>query len=147
MLFRSDVHTRRFEWLPEFGGWLFADAWSGGGGSEAADGEVFYHFAGLPVMVHGVVVRTMCDSGPNLALIPCNASDVELKATIEMGSTGYRYGSLAPAPFVRYAVSGQAFAVVACVYNALRDYEVLRKNIAARTWLPAPTVLSTKQIN
>jgi hypothetical protein len=70
---------------------------------------------------------------------------VELKATIEMGSTGYRYGSLAPAPVVRYAVSGQAFAVVACVYNAHEDFEVLRKNIAARTWLPVPTALSTKQ--
>lgn len=143
----EDVHARRFEWLPEFGGWLIADEWSGGGGSEASDGEVFFHFAGLPVMVDGVVVRTMCDSGHNLALIPCNVSGVEPKATIEMGSTGYRYGSLLPAPVVRYAVSGQAFAVVACVYNAHEDYEVLRKNIAARTWLPFPTVLSTKQKN
>ena len=80
-------------------------------------------------------------------LFRSNASEVELKATIEMGSTGYRYGSLAPAPVVRYAVSGQAFTVVACVYNSHEDYEVLQKNIAARTWLPVPTALSTKQNN
>ena len=141
------VHTRRFEWLPEFDGWLIADEWSGGGGSEAADGEVFFHFAGLPVILDGVVVRTLCDSGNNLALIPCNFSDAEPIATIEMGSTGYRYGSMSPAPVVRYAVAGQAFAVVACVYNEHQDFEALRKNIAARAWLPFPTVLSTNLNN
>ena len=34
--------------------WLIADEWSGGGGSAAADGEVFFHFAELPVIVDGV---------------------------------------------------------------------------------------------
>ena len=141
------AHTRRFEWLPEFDGWLIADEWSGGGGSAAADGEVFFHFAELPVIVDGVVVRTMCESGNNLALIPCNISDAEPIATIEMGSTGYRYGSMAPAPVVCYAVAGQAFAVVACVYNEHQDFEALRKNIAARAWLPFPTVLGNNQNN
>lgn len=141
-----DVHTRRFEWLPECSGWLIADEWSGGG-SEDATGEVYFHFAGLPVIVDGVVVRTMCDSGRNLALIPCNVSDVEPTATIEIGSTGYRYGCLAPAPVARYAVAGRAFAVVACVYNEYQEYEVLRKKIAARTWPRAPAALSTKQNN
>ena len=128
------LHTRRIEWLPEFSGWWIADEWSGGAGNDAANGEVFFHFASLPVIVDGVVARTVCESGQNLALIPCNIINVQPVATLEMGSTGFRYGSLLAAPVVRYAVTGQAFSVVACVYNEHQDYELLRKNVAAHTW-------------
>jgi hypothetical protein len=76
----------------------------------------------------------VCESGQNLALIPCNIINVQPVATLEMGFTGFRYGSLLAAPVVRYAVTGQALSVVACVYNEFQDYELLCKNVAAHTW-------------
>ena len=138
------LHTRRIEWLPEFSGWWIADEWSGGAGNDAANGEVFFHFASLPVIVDGGVARTVCESGQNLALIPCNIINIQPVATLEMGFTGFRYGSLLAAPVVRYAVTGQAFSVVACVYNEFQDYELLCKNVAAHTWSKVSRQKTTK---
>jgi hypothetical protein len=127
-------HRRRFELFRDSGHWLLTDYAGYASGEKPSELRVYFHFAAVPVELDGLVARTVCVDGTNLAVFPLTEgiNPVLVKAELKCGWISCRYGVRNRAPVLQYTFShgeGTAIKTVLLPHESEDEFESLRSAV------------------
>ena len=109
-------HRRKFEYFLQERYWLLTDHAGYCDGRMPNELSVYFHFAALPVQLDGLMARTMCTEGTNLAIFPLSkGNNVVETAELQQGWISCHYGVRERAPVLRYTLSNDETTAIRTV--------------------------------
>ncbi len=123
-------HRRKFEFFHEDGYWLLTDSAGYADAGKPSELCAYFHFAALPVELDGLIARTVCDDGINLAVFPLSdGTRAVARAELHPGWISPRYGVRERAPVLQYRFSHAVRTVIKTVlllYDSEEEFESRR---------------------